>query len=261
MKEEIDISPEKLELERYRNMVKIYASDIENKKGVLTKLIRETEAFEGFFTRTIGKRYDQLREIEYKMEEYMRKDHSLKAKVESEYSKFKGYSIPIKNIEILEERNNSIKEIYKEIVKEIHPDRSSSEHERKAKTDMLKEINIAYEEGNKEKMLILYNKWKYNPEGISLNTVGEELIFVIRTMYKLQKDLSEIEREIDDISDSDIYMLKKEVDRYKGTNINPIRDICISLDKEIQNKRQLLRFLQLLEENAKKGNKVRNRKV
>lgn len=261
MKEEIDISPEKLELERYRNMVKIYTSDVENKKRMLTKLIKEVEVFEEFFTRTIGKRYDQLREIDYKMEEYMKQDDSLRAKVESEYSKFKQYSIPAKNVEILEERNNSIKKLYKEIVKEIHPDRSSNEYERRIKTDMLKEINIAYEEGNKEKMLILYNNWKYNPEGMSLNTVGEELIFAIRTMYKLQKDLSEIDRDIEDVENSDVYILKKEVDRYKGTNRNPIRDICVSLDREIQNKRQLIRFLQLLEENANKGNKVKNKKV
>lgn len=261
MKKDIDISPEKIELERYRNMVKLYASDLESRKEVLSKLIKEIETFEEFFTKTIGKRYEKLREIDYEMEKYTKKDEELKIKVEAEYSKFKEYSVPARNIEILEDRNNSIKELYKEIVKEIHPDRSSDENERRIKTDILKEINIAYEEGNKDKMMVIYNKWKYNPESINLNTVGEELIFAIRTMYTLQKDLSEIDSDINEISSSDIYILKKEVDRYKGTNRNPIKDICVSLDKEIQNKRQLLRFLQLLEEKSNMGNKVRNRKV
>jgi hypothetical protein len=92
-----------------------------------------------------------------------------------------------------QEVSQSIKEIYRQLAKTLHPDREADPDERVRKTELMQKINIAY---NKNDLLTLL-QMQLELEQIdqdSINSIGIEKVKHYNTVLK--KQLQEIKQEI-----------------------------------------------------------------
>lgn len=253
-------SPEEKELDKYRKAYDELMSDYEKKEKSLNNMKTILDRFENRFVKYLGRKYEIIDELDYKLKEFKKQRSSFTQTYDFKYDfddifeevKKREEDIIVKNKET--EKDKSLKEIYRDMVKEIHPDRTGNDEDEKVRTDIMAEINQAYREKDKERMMIIYNKWKSNPNSVDGEGTGDKLVRLIRSIYTLQNSICDVENEKRKVCNSDLYMLKKEMDRLRAVGVDGMRGISQSLDKEIAMKKRIVRFFDLLKEQVDSQN-------
>ena len=139
--------------------------------------------------RIIGVRYTELDRIEAQIEEYL-------ALLETTQG-FKP--------------SPELKKLYREVAKKIHPDLATDEDERKRRQDLMAEANIAYENGNIEKLKSILHNWQNSPESVKGEGISFELIRIIRQIAQSRDRLKAIQLEIAALEQTELFQLKTKV--------------------------------------------------
>ena len=124
----------------------------------------------------------------------------------------------------------SLKKLFREVAKRIHPDLATNEKDRARRQKLMAEANRAYEEGDEAKLQAILQEWESSPESVEGEGVGPELIRVIRKMAQIEKRLSAIEIEIEQLMASDLYRLKAKVDEAE----NEGRDLLAEMASQVE---------------------------
>jgi hypothetical protein len=91
----------------------------------------------------------------------------------------------------------SAHELFRRLASALHPDRAGEERERHRRTEVMKELNRAYEEGDVARLLYIEARWLAN-EGIDTAAADGErrLAALERTMAELRDQLRTLDREL-----------------------------------------------------------------
>src|SRR3989304_4909645 len=104
--------------------------------------------------------------------------------------------------------SESLKKLYREVAKRIHPDLTTDEEERTRRQQLMVEANRAYEEGDEERLEAILREWESSPESVKGEGPGTDLVRAIRKIAQVEERLPTIETEIADFKRSDLYKLK-----------------------------------------------------
>ena len=148
------LTPEQEELEKKKAELATLKTELAEKELHLATFQAELKVFEKEYMRVIGVRYTELDRIEAQIEEYL-------ALLESTQD-FKP--------------SPELKKLYREVAKKIHPDLATDEDERQRRQNLMSKANIAYENGNIEKLKSILQEWKNSPESIQGQGISFELI-------------------------------------------------------------------------------------
>ena len=139
--------------------------------------------------------------------------------------------------------SESLKKLYREVAKRIHPDLANSEKERARRTQLMAEVNRAYEEGDEGRLEAILREWDSSPEAVRGKGPGAELIRAIRKIAQIEERLHSIESEIDQLNETDLFQLKEKVEVAATERRDLLAEMAAALDHEIADARgQLARI-------------------
>ena len=205
------LTPEQEELEKKKAELAALETELAEKELHLATFQAELNAFEKEYMRVIGVRYTELDRIEAQIEEYL-------ALLESTQD-FKP--------------SPELKKLYREVAKKIHPDLATGEDERQRRQDLMAEANIAYENGNIEKLKSILQEWENSPELVEGEGIVFELIRIIRQIAQSRDRLKAIQLEITALEQTELSQLKTKVIEAEQVGQDLLADMADKLDEQI----------------------------
>lgn len=212
------LTPEEEELASKASLLKTMESELAQRELDLATLHVDLHAFERQYQKTIGIKYLELDQIETQIAQY---------------------------IDYLEEVRNftpseSLKKLYREVAKQIHPDLATDETEREHRKDLMIEVNQAYEDGDEERLHEILYRWQSNPETVKGNGLGAELIRTLRKISQSRDRIAVIEEEYIAVMQTELYELKKQVNIAEESGTDLLGEMAFILDEQIFEAQQRL---------------------
>jgi len=235
-------SPEEEELNKKIAELSDLESDLAQRELDLATLHGELRAFEIQYIRIIGTRYAELDEIEAqiaKIQSHLKPNdkHSKKsaeqARTKAQESAYAAEGIQEQFKQEKFTPSESLKKLYREVAKSIHPDLANDEEERVRRERLMAEVNRAYEEGDEARLEAIIHDWESSPESVKGDGVGAELIRAIRKINQVKERLNVIEAETDQLKDSDLYQLKIKVEEAESEGRDLLGEMASQLDGQI----------------------------
>ena len=234
------ITPEEIELKNKQAQLAALEAALAERELELTKLQGSLHAFEREYLRVVGVRYAKLDEIEAEIAKYLaflnpkdaiaRKQAVLAwEKAQTSKRAISAYASSAAN----SHPGQSLKQLYREVAKRIHPDLATDEVERLRRQKLMALANQAYENGDKQKLEAIIQEWEHSPELVKGEGIAAELIRAIRKIAQVREQLNAIETEINTLKQSALYLLRdKAIDAgIEGRNL--LAEMAYQLNKKI----------------------------
>lgn len=246
-------TPEEKELEKKQIELGILESELAQRELELATLQAELYLFEREYMRVIGTRYAKLDEIEAEIAELLArlKPKDVKAKKKAEEarnranrsSKASDKSVTdqgkTKEFKPLE----SLKKLYREVAKTVHPDLTTDEKERKKRHKLMAEANQAYQDANEDRLQEILREWHSSPESVKGEGAGAELVRIIRKIAQIQDRLKEIKIQTKELRKSELYKLFIKVNSVDEQGVNLLERMASNLDEQINTAQNRLQAL------------------
>ena len=181
----------------------------------------ELHSFEQEYLRVVGIRYTELDRLEAQIAEYM-------AYLESSRD-FKP--------------SESLKKLYREVAKRIHPDLATDEDERSRRQQLIAEANQAYEDGDEERLQVILHGWESSSESVKGEGVAAELIRAIRKIAQGRDRLMAIQEEIEALEQTDLYLLQAKVITVQQSGRDLLGEMVLQLDEQLTGAKERLEEL------------------
>jgi hypothetical protein len=104
------------------------------------------------------------------------------------------------------------KKAYHKLARMIHPDLALDQEERERRHELMAKLNDAYSAGDQDLLNKLVEDYRDSPELITGESVGDDLIRVIRQIAQVKNRLAEIKNEKNLCELSELFVLQKKVD-------------------------------------------------
>ena len=102
------------------------------------------------------------------------------------------------------------------------------------------EVNLAYENGDEAKLRSILADWESSPDTVEGEGVGAELIRVIRKIAQIQKRLTNIDAEIQQLNTSDLYQLKAKADETENQGRDLLEEMASQVEQQIEGAKERL---------------------
>lgn len=178
----------------------------------LATLQGELESFERHYMQVVGMRQQELDGIEAQILDY---EESLKAMQDFNPSL-------------------SLKELYRDLAKQIHPDLATDPDERKRREQIMAEVNRAYAAGDAERLQELFTEWQNSPESIQGDDLNSELKRTLRKIKQSQSRLQSIEEQIQTLELTDLYQLLQKQEKVEKLGQNLLNQMAQQLEQQIK---------------------------
>jgi hypothetical protein len=236
-------SPEERELARKRVELADLETLLAQRVLDLATLRARLNAFEGQYLREVGARFVELDAVQAEIAEAMtlfcpedeaamRQD--TKAKTWAKQSARRASDSPK---QMAFQPSEKLKALYRMIAKQVHPDLAADESERIRRTRIMMDVNRAYRAGDEQKLLTILAELNENPNVVIGDGVGAELVRVLRKIAQAKRRLSQIEIEVEELTNGDLYALMTKVDQALARCFDLLQEMAAYLDSQIRAKR------------------------
>ena len=132
------------------------------------------------------------------------------------------------------------KKAYRKAAMLMHPDRATSDAERERRTQIMAQVNLAYERGDQAALERLIIEFGEDPEAITGADAASRMIKAARRIAQLRRRMTEIELELDGIREAEIFQLMTAVVEAEAIGDNPLGELAGKLLQEIDRRRVAL---------------------
>ena len=136
--------------------------------------------------------------------------------------------------------SESLKKLYREVARRIHPDLAGDEEDRDRRTRLMAEANRAYEEGDEARLQAILQDWESSPDSVQGEGTGADLVRVIRKIAQVHRRLGDIESETAQLRESDLYRLKVKVDEAEADGRDLLAEMAATLNRRVAEAREEL---------------------
>jgi hypothetical protein len=102
------------------------------------------------------------------------------------------------------EPSPDLKKLFRSVAKAVHPDLASDDEERLVREALMARANAAYEAGDEEALRAVLRDWSANPQAVSGDGVGAELVRTIRAVAAAEGRLLAIGAELAGLDRSEL---------------------------------------------------------
>lgn len=246
-------SPEAIELAKKRRELAELLDEQSLIERELAAIKAEIRVFENSYQQMLGSRIAELEQLEWQISgllgtgEAGEEHHKYFHTTEQQHSKSRTGKTPLldddpDNTGILEEK--SLKSLYREVAKTIHPDLAGDDHERFRRQELMATANLAYQQGDRSRLQALLKEWRLGPETSRGLDIGAELIRLIRQIAYTRQHIKELRRRTEELRQSDIYRFRQRVDDSLVDGIDLLAEMAATVDLDIAKARKRLALLQ-----------------
>ncbi len=223
----------------------------------MAELRAELEQFEAKYTMEVGRLYAELDEIEAEIAE-----EEVKLNPDDEEIKKRAEEARVRaeeSAEAAEEENwqactqkwnpsPEAKKAYHNLAKIIHPDLAIDKEEQERRHKLMAKLNDAYSDGDQNQLNKLVEEYRDSPELVKGDSVGDELIRVIRQISQVKRRLLELREEKLEAELSELYVLREKVRKEQLEGRNLLNQMAERTKTHIKkSKRRLNNILQVVE--------------
>ncbi len=245
-------SPEEIELAKKRQELAELLEEQSLIERELAAIKAEIRIFERSYEQMLGGRISELEQLEWQIsgltgssendEEYHKYFHTTEQEsIKGSYIRTTLLDDDPDTTSVLEEK--SLKSLYREVAKSIHPDLASDEHERFRRQELMAIANLAYHEGDRIRLHKILKEWRLGPVSSKGLDIGTELIRLIRQIHQTRQNIKDLNRRIEELRHSDIYRFRQRVDDGLMDGIDLLAEMAATVDLDIAKARKRLALL------------------
>lgn len=204
------LKPEEEELLRKRDELAGMRGVLAERELALTEFRSKLAVFEGRYLRKVGVLYAELddwwariAELEVLIEpsdEAQERAEEAREQATESYEAAHGEASETKEVEA----SADLKTMFREAAKCIHPDFAKDDVDRANRTRYMAEANDAYSRGDAESLQRIMDDYRESAPLETEETVGTELVRIIRQLASAKKHIESIERELMKLRMSDL---------------------------------------------------------
>ncbi|MFA7059976.1 MAG: hypothetical protein WC156_04070 [Pedobacter sp.] len=237
-------TPEEIELDRKRSELASVQSRFAEREREFTVFKAEIRIFEHVYEEILGTRIAELEEFEWQLNGLLGAQDVTTVTGASEHDEAFGF--PHYRTDLLDDDDlpqKSLKNLYREVAKAIHPDLASDEEQRLRRQELMAMANHAYEMGDRSVLEDILCDWELGPDMLSGPGVAMELVRVIRQIARVQQNIHAVNRQIEELKTTDIYCFKHRVDEALSDGIDLMAEMAATVEIDIAKIRNRLAVL------------------
>lgn len=148
------------------------------------------------------------------------------------------------------EPSEDLKRLYRQVARRVHPDLAATAEDRARRTKLMAEANVAYENGDEERLQAILAEWEEGPEAWQGEDAAAQLERVTRKIAGVRARLAAIDEEIERLKASELYGLKVRVEEAEAQGRDLLAEMAAALEEEIAEARRQLGRLRRREQRA-----------
>jgi hypothetical protein len=218
-------------------------AELTDRELFLASLRAELAAFEGRYLREVGVLYAELDDWNAKIAELTAetdgsegaKSAAAEARSQAEESYAGAHGEAAKAAEF--SPSPELKKLFREVVKQIHPDYASDEADRLVRNRLMAAANLAYRRSGEAALRRILDEYKSSPESVRDEGVGADLVRVLRQIDQIVQRFAQIEAEAAELASSEIALLMAKVQTATAED----RDLLAEMKQDVQHRIGLAR--------------------
>jgi hypothetical protein len=246
-------APEEEELDKKRAVLDRLERRLAQRELDLATIQAKLRAFDAVHVRTLGRRYAIIDEIVAQIREAEERLHPTDEKVKNpareararahESAEGADETAAKKGNQRKFEPSVSLKSLFWQIAKLIHPDYAKEEGERQRRNGLMAEATRAYAEGNEERLRSILHDWNESADAIKDEGIGFQLIQIVRNISKVRLRLKQLTTDIIELEGSDSNVLRLRVEEAENSGHDLLGEMALKIDNGLANARELLESL------------------
>ncbi|MBL8205098.1 MAG: hypothetical protein JNM09_12770 [Blastocatellia bacterium] len=229
------ILTEQRELAAKRAELKQLEDTLAARETELAELQSGVREFELNYLEAVGKKFDELAEIEKQIaatlgQQITEDDYTISDELECGQTKF----------HVAE----NLKKLYREVARLCHPDLAGNEQEREYRHKLMIAANQAYEAGAEDRLQSLLHAESSFAEMTRQSLSAVDLVQVMRALKTTKERIIELEAETARVKNSELYRLKQRADRAAAIGHNFLQELVSQAERQIRKSQNRLTTLQ-----------------
>ena len=236
--------PEDRELEKKRAELREAENTLAERELELATYQAELHEFEQRYLRIVGSRYAELDEVNAQVAEARARLHPEDKTASNEAAQARSHAQESAEAAseaiTIEARakfkpTDEMKSLYRDLARLMHPDLATGADERTRRHNLMIEINRAYEAGDATRLQEIQREWQRSPASIKNESVGTELVKIIRQIAQVEERILAIWEKIEELETSELAELNRKVEEADEEDRDLLAEMAADLEDEIFN--------------------------
>jgi hypothetical protein len=252
------LAPEEIELNKKRAALERLKDRLADREEEMADLRSELEQFEAQYTMEVGRLYADLDDIEAKIAEEEFKlvpdDEEIKKKVEELRRRAEESAKRVEDAAAHAAEKHQptaeAKKAYHSLARTIHPDLALDPAEKEKRHGLMAQLNEAYSAGDQTKLDKLADDLRNSPDLVKGNSIGDELVRVIRQISQVKRRLKELKTELITAEGSELFVLREKMKAEAAEGRDMIKQIAARTSVQIKKSERRLENLRIVNKAA-----------
>ena len=127
-----------------------------------------------------------------------------------------------------------LRALYRDLIKKAHPDLGKDDEDKSRRHELMVRVNRAYEEGDFVALQALADEWATGTGGPEGESVGEQLVRLIRQIFDVRSRLVSVDAEIESVRASDDYGLLQQAEEARLEGRDLTAEHVAQMDEHIE---------------------------
>ena len=236
-------TPEQAELEEKQRQLDTLEAELADRELALATLKGELGAFENEYAQRVVSKYAILDDLNAQIAELLaeRSPEDIEIQETAEQAREQadesaeagGNADPDRPVEPFRP-TEAMKDLYKKLMKKFHPDKADTPEQKARFTEIFKEIDLAYHNGDEDRMRELERQLENSPDEVTGESVAEQLVRAIRQIAQIRGRIDAIAASISKMEESDIHQLCESVREAEESGRDLFAEMAAAVDVEIE---------------------------
>lgn len=233
------LTPEEEELLRKREELATVRTTLAERELELADFRSQLAVFQGRYMRQVGVLYAELDDWQAKIAELQAKrdgsestrERAAQAREQARATYESAHGEASKAPDF--PPSADLKALFREVAKRIHPDFAKDTEDEQRRTRAMAQANEAYSRGDAETLQRILDEYRDGSDSVPGEGIGAELIRLIRQISQAKKSLAAIEKELSELQQSEIALLRQDVETARKGGRNLFEELAVSVCERI----------------------------
>jgi len=235
--------PDDRDLRDLRARVAEQGAVLDARLARLTQLESELETFKSHYRREVGRRHDELDELDHEIAELELAE--LTRQLGSEPTGRPSSPAEEPSEPAPRFTSDAVRKLFRDVAKAIHPDLADTEHARQRRHTLMIEANRAYAIGDERRLRAILHAWETNAVAMPASDADAVRLQLLRRLGQIQDQLDACDADLAALEESALWKLKLMADDAAARGRDLIAEMVRALTRDImaaRNRRDAIRF-------------------